>query len=385
MIFDERLERAIHILYISMDPTEKQTVLDLLHELVDEGNGDAAYVLGRCFCGEYYVDPCFNFPVDEESARHYFTLALQLNSPLAAVGCRRISIRDELPMPEKEKMQEALAVLKGYADQGHPFCQMMMGNLYYYADYLYIYGVERYPRETYRKYTQMAAYYYNCAIYGGIIFSAMNYLKIVTSGEDGIAVDPEKANFLYNVLTAGDYYMNKELYKPTKVNQYNADQDDLAFAAYSPSARFNNPFSCALLGRLYFRGGRTIRKDYDKAFQYFQIATKAQTDIYPELGTCYLKGYGCEPDYEKAKACFEKMPNKILSTVGLAEMYAYGLGVPQDKEHAMKMLSEVNYSLQAAELLAKIKEEVRNSTDRSVLQQKFYYFYKKFRKWLTSV
>ncbi len=84
------------------------------------------------------------------------------------------------------------------------------------------------------------------------------------------------------------------------------------------------------LGKVYFRGGRGLAKDYQKAMEYFRIARKESNWVSDMMGMCYLKGWGTAVDYAAAKREFEQYPGERLSAIGLGEIYAYGLGVPAD-------------------------------------------------------
>ena len=91
------------------------------------------------------------------------------------------------------------------------------------------------------------------------------------------------------------------------------------------------------LGELYFRGWDVFEPDYKKAAEHFLAAQKEENFWSSDmLGTCYLKGWGVEQDYRKAKEQFDRYPGEELSAIGLGEIYAYGLGVPVDIKKAME-------------------------------------------------
>lgn len=79
-----------------------------------------------------------------------------------------------------------------------------------------------------------------------------------------------------------------------------------AVAFYEAGAGVENAECMELLGTLYFQG-EVIEQDYEKAFYWLdQCLKKGTIQSYSKLAFLYLKGYGCEPDEEKAIELFEK-------------------------------------------------------------------------------
>ena len=51
MAFDERVSRAIDIIYVNKEFNRAQEALDMLQAAADDGDADAYYFLGRCYAG----------------------------------------------------------------------------------------------------------------------------------------------------------------------------------------------------------------------------------------------------------------------------------------------------------------------------------------------
>ena len=51
MTFDERVSKAIDIIYVNKEFNRAQEALELLQSAADEGDADAYYFLVRCYAG----------------------------------------------------------------------------------------------------------------------------------------------------------------------------------------------------------------------------------------------------------------------------------------------------------------------------------------------
>lgn len=60
--FDERVEKAIQIIWFDRQADRRDEALALLREAANIGDGDAFYFLGRCYLGKSYVDPVMEMP-----------------------------------------------------------------------------------------------------------------------------------------------------------------------------------------------------------------------------------------------------------------------------------------------------------------------------------
>lgn len=99
----------------------------------------------------------------------------------------------------------------------------------------------------------------------------------------------------------------------------------------------------AALGRLYF-DGNYLRQDFDQAFKLFSIAYELKSyDNWNSyyLGLCYELGYGTMPDYEKAYEIYSKINYFEKSKVRQAIMLYKGLGIKQDYNEAVKILTNL--------------------------------------------
>ena len=98
------------------------------------------------------------------------------------------------------------------------------------------------------------------------------------------------------------------------------------------------------IGEWYDSG--TLKKDYDKAFEWFQKAVDHDiTAAKYYMGLCYKRGHGVEPDDDDAFYWFEQAANEGYANAQywLGECYYYGNGTEQSYAEA------VDWYRQAAE------------------------------------
>lgn len=80
-----------------------------------------------------------------------------------------------------------------------------------------------------------------------------------------------------------------------------------AVSWYEKGAGLGNAECMEILGCLYFQGEDGLDTDYIKSFSWLEQCHRAGTlQSYSKLAFLYMKGYGCEPDEERARELFEK-------------------------------------------------------------------------------
>ncbi|KAJ3452087.1 sel-1-like protein [Anaeramoeba flamelloides] len=90
-------------------------------------------------------------------------------------------------------------------------------------------------------------------------------------------------------------------------------QKDLNLAKdyYEKALQLNFFQSAHNLGLLYCKDSDEIKQDYERAFEYFQIAEENGYEMGSyRLGLMYIYGLGTEINFEKAQECFDKITSK---------------------------------------------------------------------------
>ncbi|MBB6612011.1 SEL1-like repeat protein [Pontibacter sp. Tf4] len=115
-------------------------------EAAAQGEADALYFLGRMHqyrqlkYDSVQIDTLAElqnrtkyFSADSDSARYYYELALQENSPLGHLGMAELMIlrTEEDKQNFLQKMREAAVVIRTKAVEGDPFSNRMLGSMYY--------------------------------------------------------------------------------------------------------------------------------------------------------------------------------------------------------------------------------------------------------------
>ena len=75
------------------------------------------------------------------------------------------------------------------------------------------------------------------------------------------------------------------------------------------------------------------------------------------LGTCYLFGYGCQRDPQRALMLFQEVDySSDLLNYGLGTIYTQGLGAPEDIKKGVEYLQKCKNYAPAQEALLKFKK-----------------------------
>lgn len=381
LTYDERVEKAVHILWVEKDIKRGQEAITLLEAAEAEGVADADYFLARVYAGPSYVDRSFGFPDEDEKVEEYLNRSIEKGSALGMFSARRFGgftpRSGSLIQEPYHSVAEVWNEVCELAESGEIFAQYLVANAYFYGDVAELTGMnfkgqsEAQITAQFRQWTEQAIPMYEDLIAKGMNLAIGNLFDIFTSGDYGIPKNEKRAMELcYIGAERGDpVFMTKVAdalkdSNPTEAAawyQKAMDQNYVPAMAYLGRLYARNgqlgenlpkakelleacleKGECTVtchnrLGEMYFYGGAGLQADYAQAFSHLLAASKEQNDWGSDmLGTCYLKGLGTPVDYEKAKAKFQIYSGERLSAIGLGEIYAYGLGVPADIGRAMK-------------------------------------------------
>ena len=328
--FDERVDYAVNQLWVKRDKAEGEKAKQMLEQAAAEGNADAYYFLGRCYLGECFVDPVFGFEENEYKGNEFFRKSIELGSAVGMFASMRLA--GFIPPggifvhPPYQSLREIWNEVERYANAGQPFCQLLIGNAYFWGDVVEFLQVPKVNDEVIRGFMHEAMRYYDMSIANGNYSVISNYLNIVTSGDYNMPKNHRKEMELIDLgAEHGVGYCEIQ-----KGDTYGPDDALTALTYYQKALEHGDTQAYSRLGKAYFRGGRGLAKDYNKAMEYFRIAREKSNWVSDMMGMCYLKGWGTAVDYAAAKREFEQYPGERLSAIGLGEIYAYGLGVPAD-------------------------------------------------------
>lgn len=366
LIFDERVERAIQIIWFERNPDRREEALALLREAANLGDGDAFYFLGRCYLGKSYVDPVMELPLDTTLAHECFHQSLIFESAVGMFGTMHLEGYQppdgtgvHLPYHSKKEIWDAVSQMAG---QGQAFCKFLIANAYYYCtadDFLGITpknaGDKKFERLKY-EWTATAVRLYEECVACGLGIAIPNLVDVLRTGRNGAPVQRQRArNYIYigadmgigayERIVGNEYRDDNELTKALEMYERAlAHKDDYAYYCLGKLYTYNGALPldlkkalsylekgyaklsddagfCNLLGEIYFRGGEDIKPDYEQAFLLLSKAYfKGSTWGSDMLGTCYLNGLGTAPNLNMARKLFELHPKKPLAIGGLRRL-----------------------------------------------------------------
>lgn len=361
--FDERVEKAIHLIWFDTHSGRRGEALAMLRDAANMGDGDAYYFLGRCYLGKSYVDPAVEMPEDRKFAFECFDMSLAFESTVGMFGTMHL---DGYSQPSGStgyiSKKAAWDAVSKKADAGHIFCKFLIANEYYYgtaADFLGITrentGSRRYERLLYEWIAAAVRLYEEC-VAGGLGIAIPNLVDILRNGKNGAPVQRQKAEGYiqtgadmgigaYERIIGNKYRDNNKLSKAVEMYERALSHKDIyAYYCLGRLYTFNGRLPldlkkalsyletgysklpddsgfCGLLGEIYFRGGQGVERDYEQAFLLLSKAYfNGNTQVADMLGTCYLNGLGTEPNPGMAQKLFELSPQKPLSSGGLKRL-----------------------------------------------------------------
>jgi len=398
--FSDVVDRALEDLYYCYDADRAKAAADALFLAGKEGDGDACYLLSRCFSGPNYSWDYHPFEENEAAAFVMLRQAITLGSAMAVLGALRMDmltpeLRETMPFGS---VKEAWEVVHRKAEEGCLFCQYMIGNTYYFLDVIEIEdrGESQFQdRKAWdhwrREQMEMSIPWFERAFAGGMGLAGRNLRNYYGDGRgDLIPPVPEKEmevirqgaelgypEWMYNYAFMLFYEQKKakealpwalraaeeghlfgwhivgDIYWEGEV----VDRDTVyALQCYEKTAAYgNDPYACRKAGEMYFRG-LGAPKDYARAVQYLeQKEGPAMDDM---LGLCYLLGYGCRQDVVRGRLLLEGSRNTVWKYYGLGMMYTEGLGVPENIGKGVEYLKAAGDYEPAVEALKQFKKSL---------------------------
>lgn len=400
--FSDAVETALKYIYYQERQGKGWEGLQLLQQASAAGDGDASCILARCLCGPQYVWQGHGFPEDDEKATLLYHKGVEEGSALAALICLRTG--DMTPSLEKKmpfaSLQEAFNVVLEKAKGGEPFCQFVIGNVYFWGDYIRIEnkGPDTFPNmNAFRDYIvesiPKCEDWFLKAYRNGVYAAGDNLHHFYEEGEEGlIPPQPEKAKGLYRIGAEmghpiHQFYWGNELneagQKQEALHWYQEALDggemramyqigclyeegeavpqDYAKAAQCYEATLDlqgySIGSHNRLGAMYFNG-KGVPQDYAKAFQLLSWAydQDSRWGVF-YLGKCCFYGLGARQDYTQARTYLEEMTweNKEANYM-LGYIYARGLGVPADIKKGVALLQKAGDRTDAKEELLRYRK-----------------------------
>lgn len=380
--FSDKTEEAVKLIYTGYAKDDFNKAANLLTQASNEGDADAFYFLHRCLLGKEFVWEYANFEYNKDKSMEMLKRSIIQGSHLGALGALRLGELETMN-PNANKKDEFNAVLK-MAEAGEPFCQYLIGTVYYWED---IYEIEDHlPHPLFNpiayealagndderikkmnkidsEVAQKAIYWYEKCAQSRYTWCLTNLVNIYENGRGGIPANKDKhekllktfaaaGNPVFENLLAFWYYDRKQYKEALEYYKSSAEKGHLdsyhsigamykngegvtedgrtAFTFYLKAADGGVSYSMRTVGFWYFYGTNT-EVDYARAFYYLERAcSEGEKDAYNLLGLCFLKGLGTNIDYKQAKFYFENGNCTDMSLNGLGQIYADGLGVPED-------------------------------------------------------
>ncbi len=348
---DERVTKAVALIWTSFDPEAMQQGYDLLTEAAEAGDPDACCFLARCHLGEAYVWSGGGFETDEEEAAELLRESIERGSAMGVLCALRTG---DLTPDERERMpfaslKEAFDAVVAQAEAGDPFSRYVAGNAWFWGDLLEIEGPAWSDRfrteEAYDRYAYpIAARYYEQSFESGLANGFGNYRTIF---ESGLAPIDEQTfeGWMKRLAAAGN---------PLVTNDYGilleTRYDDAAgaFACYRKAFELGDTESAYNVGVCYGRG-YGVAQDLDKAFEYYLAAAEAgHPKAQFAVGNFYFEGRGkIAQDPARAlpwleQACYnENAEDDFAPAVELALCYRNGWGCPRNDRRAFALLEEI--------------------------------------------
>lgn len=340
--FSDKVEEGISLVWCTFIPEEMKRGMELLDAAAKEGDADAMCFLARCYMGDEYVWGGGGLPVDEELSVKWVKESVLKGSAagvLCAMRCDELTPAVRRNMPYTTTQARDIILEKAQA--GHPFCQYMIGNTYYYGDIIEMDKLDLekdYPtEESYQAYAfPMAVEWFERALENGFTIAFRNLRCIYSEGEGGIAKDEEKV-LHYTKLAAGKG-------DPEMMNNYGcllteSGHEAEGFRWYKQSADAGEPVGCYNTGWCY-EYGQGVAENQRKAFNYYMKAAKKEyATAYFKLGSFYYDGDEVEEDNAKAAYWFQKGADEeeFWCYPKLATCYQNGWGVEQDYDEAFDL------------------------------------------------
>ncbi len=341
--------KAVDLIWTSFDKEEMRRGYEMLLQAGQKGDADALCFIARCHMGEEYVWSGGGFATDDDNASLLMQRSALMGSAtgvLCAVRSGNFTPSVERGMPFasfKEAYEEVLA----QAERGNAFCQYLIGNVYYWGDYLMVEpelahqfkNVEAYNEFAY----PIARKYYERSFRGRITAGWGNYRNIWKSGLSLENPELYESYFIQLAEISPVVCCSYGIYLDTEKN------DKQGALSYYIRAAHRGDIQATFNAGCCYDQGSGVEQDIDMAFRFYEIAAiGGEAGAQWQVGYYYFDGWGSvEQDYAKAAYWFQQAyenPNgncELRSAAYLAICYQDGLGVVQDYDIAFSYLEVV--------------------------------------------
>lgn len=354
------VRQALQDIYYNERTGRGSEAFALLQKASDAGDGDASCVLARCLCGFRYVWKGHGFVEDHERAVKLLHKSVEQGSALGVLtalqyGEDMVSGEESACSPD---LSQAFDSVLKMAEEGEAFCQYMIGNTYFWQDFLKIQNKNRDSFEngaSYREYLRenisKCEDWFWKAFKGGIYFAANNLNHYYTKGSaDIIAPRPEKAKKLWKIGAEAGHPIHQYIYAG-ELQKENRSEEALYW--FMQAADGGHPGAWSNVGYCYAEGIGT-EKDENFAIQCYEKGMRSgDISCHNRLGRVFLLGLGVPTDYEKAfkLLSFAYNEGSRWGVFYLAKCYFYGWGTQQDYTQARRFLEEMKQSDSEADYL----------------------------------
>ncbi|MCH5343048.1 MAG: sel1 repeat family protein [Acetatifactor sp.] len=401
--FNPIVDKAIEDIYYCYDNQRAAQAAKSLSEAVDAGDGDAAYLLSRCYSGPEYSWKyhCFEFGEDDAKVEQLIRQSVMQGSAMGVLGSMRVGmltpeLEAAMPFPS---LKAAWDIVYEKAQAGCAFAQNMIGNTYFWGD---IFRIEKQDLDSLsreelivrlRESMLACVPWFERAIKGGMGFSARNLFNLYLEGEKNL-IDPEpskawilakqcaelghpdwqlkwgrhlqesdqeKEGLDWCLRAANQGQLDAWFYvgRPYQDGKVVPKDAPYALSCYEKGMEDPNQIGCLnRAAQLLFLGQDGVTQDYARAVRLLEEAHALHNDWGNDmLGICYLFGYGCQKDPVRARSLFEEVKwSTDLLNYGLGLIYADGLGVPEDIKKGVAYLQKAQNYRPAQEALSRFKK-----------------------------
>ena len=403
--FSDAVDNAIEAIYYTYDREKAAAAIQPLADAANAGDGDAAYILSRCVSGPQYSWDYHPFQANDEAVEHLIRQSIVQGSAMGVLGAMRCGMltpeMEEAMKKHYSGLQEVWNVVYEKAQAGCLFAMNMIGNTYFWLDVVRIEnkGPQDFPSKAafgqwLRENELKCLPWFQRAFEGGMGFAGRNMYNLYNDGEEGV-MEPDKSkaeaiarrgaelgypdwqeryagflikqegraqealNLYFAAAKQGQlsswYYIGKA-YQEGKLVPKDCVQ---AMKCYELGLQDPEQIGCAnRAGELLFLGKDGIPQDYARAVQLFEQA-HGQKNTWGNdmLGTCYLFGYGCQRDPQRALMLFQEVDySSDLLNYGLGTIYTQGLGAPEDIKKGVEYLQKCKNYAPAQEALLRFKK-----------------------------
>ncbi|MCI9569616.1 MAG: sel1 repeat family protein [Lachnospiraceae bacterium] len=351
--FSDAVELSLRYLFYEMSSGRGQEAFQLLEQASNAGDGDATALLARCFCGYQYMWRGHGFPEDDRQATHLMHKAVEQGSALGVLLALRSgelssSMRAKMPFTN---LKEAFDIVLKKAEQGEPFCQYTVGNVYFWWDFLEIFGRDPFPGDRAASDAYMRENIAKCegwflkSFQNGVYYAGNNLNRYYTQGDDRfIAPQPQKAEGIWRMGAEHGYPVHQYIYAK---ELHGAGQKEEAFQWFRQAAEGGEADAWFYVG-LAYEEGKFVPKDCRYAVECYEkgIEGAQNTGCFNRLGALYYKGEEVEQDYEKAFPLLLRayQDGSTWGVFYLGKCCFYGLGTPRDFVKAREFLEQVNWN-----------------------------------------